>query len=150
MYFCSMYFSLFFCTSSLVFEHIWCTIIEFFHLYKMTLVYSRIPNLCTLSPLLSPLFLPPFLSPFLPPFLPSFFSLSLPSSLFPTLSSSLSFSPLLPLEIYNLSLFLSLALEQHQYFYWSLSRMASGEKPSCCHSFVWSIVCGCGRIGLLL
>ena len=48
---------------------------------------------------------------------------------------------------YMISLFLSPALEQHQYIYWSLSRMASGEKPSCCHSLVWSIVCDCGRIG---
>ena len=48
---------------------------------------------------------------------------------------------------YMISLFLSPALEQHQYIYWSLSRMASGEKPSCCHSLVWSIVCDCGRNG---
>ena len=28
--------------------------------------------------------------------------------------------------------------------------MASGEKQSCCHSLVWSIVCDCGRIGSIL
>ena len=48
-----------------------------------------------------------------------------------------------------ISLFLSPwpALEQHQYIYWSLSKMASREKWSCYHSLVWSIVCDCGRIG---
>ena len=46
-----------------------------------------------------------------------------------------------------ITLFLSPALEQHQYTYWSLSKMASGEKPSYCHSLVWSIVCDCGRSG---
>ena len=50
---------------------------------------------------------------------------------------------------YMISLFLSPALEQHQYIYWSLSRMASEKKPSCCHSLVWSIFCDCGRIGLI-
>ena len=45
-----------------------------------------------------------------------------------------------------ISLFLSPALEQHQYINWSLSRMASGESQSCCHSLVWFIVCDCGRI----
>ena len=45
-----------------------------------------------------------------------------------------------------ISLFLSPALEQHQYIYWPLSRMASGEKPSCCHSLVWSILCDSRRI----
>ena len=42
-------------------------------------------------------------------------------------------------------LFLSPALEQHQYIYWSPSGIASRKKPSCCHSLVWSIVCDCGR-----
>ena len=51
---------------------------------------------------------------------------------------------------YMISLFLSPALEQHQYIYWSLSRMASGERPSCCSSLVWSIVCDCGRIESIL
>ena len=46
-----------------------------------------------------------------------------------------------------ISLFLSPALEQHQYIYRSLSRLASKEKQSCCHSLVWSIVCDCGRMG---
>ena len=46
-----------------------------------------------------------------------------------------------------ISLFLSPALEQDQYIYWSLSRLASKEKQSCCHSLVWSIVCDCGRMG---
>ena len=45
------------------------------------------------------------------------------------------------------SLFLSPALEQHQYIYWSLSRMASEKKRSHCYSLVWSIVCDCGGLG---
>ena len=48
---------------------------------------------------------------------------------------------------YMISLFFSPALEQHQYI---LSWMALGEKPSCCHSLVWSIVCDCGRIRSIL
>ena len=51
---------------------------------------------------------------------------------------------------YMISLFLSPALEQHQYIYWSLSRMASEKKKSCCHSLVWFIVCDCGRRGSIL
>ena len=43
--------------------------------------------------------------------------------------------------------FLSPALEQHQYTYWSLSKMASEKKPSCCYSLGWLTICDYGRIG---